>query len=248
MFNETYDYALARYRTDTDCESAYRACADGSVRGYVSDFAASLSVNELHFKVGLTTGCTTGNLLGVGSTTAGGITRRGQLLFQRMTQPGDSGSIVVHEKSNRLVGLHFAGFDHPTDPSLSRSYSNPIYLAGFRLIGHYEFLNGARVPIYDAANARVPVTPESSQGLAHPEVEKNTFDKSINPVIEVIGCQLFLGSWRKGIDHRGQYLSTLPDPLPVSGGAVTQVEVDRVEGYQGRMGWVNGSATILFFG
>ena len=259
--NETFDYAIAKYRVDTDCENAYRACQDGSTHGYVDEFADKINVNGMHFKVGFTTGCTTGKLLGVGNVTLDGETlkRRGQLVFERMAAPGDSGSIVVHQDTNRIVGLHFAGGGDP-----NRSYSCPIYKVGFRLMGSFQFLSGARVPVYDASDAVVPISPEESERLDIGHKETGCVARSDNRIAapfdpsspnsqSLIGGKLFLGAWTVNVKQSGIVYPN-PEPLPVTGGEVTRVVLDYESGYHdtgerpGSRHWHDGRAIVLYFG
>ncbi len=231
--NETFDYALGLYRNDTDCQPMYRSCADGTTRGFAGDFAEALSVNDVHFKVGLTTRCTTGRLLGVGNIgQVGGIDRRGQLIFERMTQPGDSGSIVVHEETNRIVGLHFAGFDDPVNPTNSRSFSNPIYRVGLQLVGYYELLSGERVPVYDASKATIPVTPEQSVAADLANNFANSGELELLSDVsrrsaELIGGLLYLGALHGHCSDSG-VISRVSgtEPLPVSGGDIVRIAVN----------------------
>jgi hypothetical protein len=76
-------------------------------------------------KSGRTTQLTTGSILSDNATIR---VRYGpglqavfinQLQYTRMTQPGDSGSLIWDQKSHTVVGLHFAG-------SSSTSYGNKI--------------------------------------------------------------------------------------------------------------------------
>lgn len=259
--NETFDYALALYRTDSDCQTAYRRCQNGTTHGYYDEFADSISIGQQHFKVGLTTRCTTGTLIGVATITVDRIRRVGQLVFTRMSMGGDSGSIVVHENSNKIVGLHFAGFDHPTNPGLSRSYSNPIYRAGFRLVGHYTFLSGGKVPIYDASNAVVPVTPEESAAVAGDVLAEDSglevwgdmlpgsaVDDAIAKASTQVGGKLYLGHINVSVGARGPRFPRTDPFLPVSGGSVVRVVIP-IRPYHNSRGISRpGVATCLYFG
>ncbi|HAF10696.1 MAG TPA: hypothetical protein DCK98_11535 [Chloroflexi bacterium] len=76
-------------------------------------------------KVGRTTGKTTGTIRDIhfrfvlNYPGVGKVGYRDQILVTRFTKPGDSGSLVVDQKSKKAVGLHFAG-------ASGGSVSNPI--------------------------------------------------------------------------------------------------------------------------
>jgi hypothetical protein len=76
-------------------------------------------------KVGRTTGKTAGTIRDIhfrfvlNYPGVGKVGYRDQILVSRFTKPGDSGSLVVDQKSKKAVGLHFAGAN-------GGSVSNPI--------------------------------------------------------------------------------------------------------------------------
>lgn len=76
-------------------------------------------------KVGRTTGKTTGTIRDIhfrfvlNYPGVGKVGYRDQILISRFTKPGDSGSLVIDQKSKKAVGLHFAGAN-------GGSVSNPI--------------------------------------------------------------------------------------------------------------------------
>jgi hypothetical protein len=76
----------------------------------------------------------------------------GQLVFKPMSDPGDSGSIIVKEKDNTVVGLLFAG-------SKDMTLANPLYKIGWSYIGTLKLDSGAEVPVYDDCNSVVPTRP-----------------------------------------------------------------------------------------
>jgi hypothetical protein len=63
-----------------------------------------------------------------------------------MTNPGDSGCVIVRDTDNAVTGLHFGHSDDGQE-----SYSNPLYRIGWvRLAGNYP----------------VPPDPENNEGAS----------------------------------------------------------------------------------
>lgn len=88
-------------------------CTDGSnlVRPYPMTLAneSVIAGGESFYSVGqLTRTCATSSFQGVGSRKAEGQMLYEQLFFAKFTQEGDSGAVIVHEKSNSVVGLVWA--------------------------------------------------------------------------------------------------------------------------------------------
>lgn len=85
--------------------------------GY-STGSAEVDLGEAVKKSGRTTGLTSGRILTINATIQvqygnGVVTFKDQLVSTNMSQPGDSGSVLLNE-DNKIVGLLFAGSDQAT--------------------------------------------------------------------------------------------------------------------------------------
>jgi hypothetical protein len=153
--DETWDYALASYNFSSDAEEKMRACADGTENPYPQQFAEEISIGEEYRKVGARTPiCRTGRLRGVGSRKVeynDGTIRQfhGQLIFEKMSDSGDSGAIIVRAHDNKITGLKFAGSDTDTT-------ANPLYKIGWKYLGSIQLVGGGQIPMYDDSKSVVP--------------------------------------------------------------------------------------------
>jgi hypothetical protein len=159
-----WDLALADYNDDKDCVGYYTKCSTNGpyptwaypmslapVSGSnqpVANTTNNASMYRYH-KVGAASPiCASGGILK--STGARVAIRlpdgawanfRGALVFTKMTNPGDSGCVIVRDSDDAVVGLHFGGSD-------IESFSNPLY----------------RIPwIKNEANYLVPPDPANQQ-------------------------------------------------------------------------------------
>lgn len=92
-------------------------------------------------KTGRTTGFSRGEVLDVDFRTSleyrkpgggkGFVNFRDQVLCTRYTQGGDSGSAVLHETSNKILGLHFAG---SSSTSIFNKIGNVISALGIEIV------------------------------------------------------------------------------------------------------------------
>ncbi len=150
-----WDVAMAEYDRVDDMCRAFKACQAGNVPQqypYPKYIAEEIFFGDEYYKVGASSDCTTGKLRAVRNhkTTVFGSEYffDGQLRFDRMTMPGDSGAILVHTKSNMVTGLHMSGSD-------AGSTSNPFYLFGWIYVGSMRFAGSEHeTPVYMMPNAR----------------------------------------------------------------------------------------------
>ena len=119
---------------------------------------------------------------------------------------------------------------------------------GFRLIGFYQLTSGGKVPIYDASNAIVPVTPQQSVAFESDftlaargaSLRFNELQDSVN----FIGGKLFLGVLPGNLIFGTSLRVYGDEPLPVSGGEIVRVIVNR--GTPDGFGHI--SCTVMYFG
>jgi hypothetical protein len=160
-----WDLAIARFNNASDAEGWYRRCDDGNYPGY--SYPVALTPNtpngqpttgQLYHKVGAATPiCDEGTLNGVGisctvTLPAGTANFRDALRFTRMTNPGDSGAIIVRNSDNTVSGLHFAASQGGT-----YSLSNPLFKIPWTrdMSSNYTLPNGDPIPRYNC----VPASP-----------------------------------------------------------------------------------------
>jgi len=161
-----WDLALADYNNDKDCVGYYTKCSAtgpypawpypmslAPVSGSNQPVPNTTSNNSmyLYHKVGAASPiCASGaHLKRTGAAVSiqlpGGAWAnfRGALVFEKLTNPGDSGCVIVRDSDNAVTGLNFGGND-----DLDESYSNPLY----------------RIPwIQNDSNYLVPADPENQQ-------------------------------------------------------------------------------------
>jgi len=146
-----WDYALGQYINASDALAEMRPCDDGSQEPYPMALSKGVVVGDgaTYHKVGAREPiCRTGTLNGVGSISVdykseGGVrVFDNQLIFSKMSDPGDSGSVIVRESDNTVTGLIFAGNDGETD-------ANPIFQAGWSYMGTLRLSpNGPDLPCF----------------------------------------------------------------------------------------------------
>ena len=154
--NATWDCALARYNHPADANPHFRPCADGSRYPDAHRLADTISIGATYYKVGARAPiCRMGKLRGIGNRRVGpypdGAYRyfRGQLIFEKMTDLGDSGCIAVRESDNAVTGLNFSSND-------TESLANPLLKIGWKYQGIIRLEGGGEIPMYDVTNSVVP--------------------------------------------------------------------------------------------
>ena len=145
----TWDYALAAYQDPSDACTSMRYCTE---HGYPQRLTprSKVRIGDMHYKVGFGSKCTEGKLLNVSWDVVadfhglGKFLFDGQLQFERMTEKGDSGSVVVRKDGNTVTGLHIAGGD-------GHSTSNPFFEIGWQYRGSILLsADGPQLPMFDA--------------------------------------------------------------------------------------------------
>ncbi|MBX3319100.1 MAG: hypothetical protein KF890_04405, partial [Nitrospira sp.] len=114
--NNLWDLAIAKYLPSVIPSGQMRSCEDGSRLPYPMKlgFTDDLFAGDTHSTIGRTRPiCSNGKLVTVGSATVDygeGVLRqfKDQLMFEKISQPGDSGSIVINERTRQVMGLLFA--------------------------------------------------------------------------------------------------------------------------------------------
>ncbi|MBV5347509.1 hypothetical protein [Lamprocystis purpurea] len=249
--SENWDYALARYNTAADAEARCRLCADGTEHPYPLRLSDDIYPGEDYRTVGARTPiCGSGRLLGIGDRDVdgypGGATRtfRGQLIFEKMTDPGDSGSVIVRVHDNTVTGLFFAQND-------SESIANRLYTIGMRFVGTVRLDGGVDIPMYDDTEAILPTKPIWDDGKARrfsgPSIDQHG---STAFHTELFGGLLFVGTAILQVDPSGRETWVKPVPPPVTAGAHTQaIAISRTEQpLSDKEGAVRRVTTFLCFG
>lgn len=123
-----WDMALATFDKIEDMKPAFRPCQNGNIRPYPWVIQSDKPVFGIQvYKVGATSPiCREGVFNGIANIRvkySNNVVRffTQQLQFTKMTDPGDSGSIIVNATSNKVLGLNFAGNDIET-------FANPIFI------------------------------------------------------------------------------------------------------------------------
>lgn len=145
--NNIWDYAIARYGSHEDCEGRYRLCGDSVEHPYPKSLGKRASIDSTTYrKVGNRSPvCREGNLIAFGDRSImynDGVVRlfTGQLIFTKMSDPGDSGSVFVNTNDNTVVGLCFAG-------NSEESLANPLFKLGWGFTGSVIRTNGVDIPM-----------------------------------------------------------------------------------------------------
>ena len=142
-----WDLAFARVDDDhiDDIEARMQPCSDGSEFSYPSDWTlpSKVTTGAAVHKIGYRSGCTRSTLDGFGDLNVRGIGYfDGQLRFSNnFAAPGDSGSIVILDEDESVMGLVFAGSDDG-----SATWANPIYQANLELVGWRRTRGGQAMP------------------------------------------------------------------------------------------------------
>lgn len=174
--NNLWDLAIAKYLPSVMPSGQMRSCEDGSRLPYPMKlgFTDDLFSGDTHWTIGSTSPiCSNGKLVTVGSATVDygeGVLRqfKDQLIFEKISQGGDSGSIVINERTRQVIGLLFAGSKEGQERKVS--LANPLYrkewsYEGTRTVGTsvlpvFRSLNKEAHLIYKQAGAQ--------KGLAYP--------------------------------------------------------------------------------
>ena len=145
-----WDLALAHYDTHGDAISEVRLCEDGHQYKYPMKLGehVRLGRDKTFWKAGARTPiCRKGHLIAVGSRVVKypncgwKVLFEDQLVFSKMTDPGDSGSIIVGLDDNLIYGLNFAGNEFET-------IANPLFKIGWKYDGIRALDNGINIPMY----------------------------------------------------------------------------------------------------
>jgi hypothetical protein len=143
-----WDYALARFDDISLASASYRPCQDRTLP-YPQKLTTRPGFGQTHFKVGAREPiCRTGILKTVGSISIrypSGLEAvfEKQLLFGRMTDLGDSGSVIVQVDENTVTGLNFA-LNLEDDETIA----NPLYSVGWRRNGTFTTEAGEEIPSF----------------------------------------------------------------------------------------------------
>lgn len=141
-----WDYALAAYDDVSAPVEEMRRCQDGTTLLYPRKLSPNVQIGGEHGyrKVGARSPtCRSGKMVGVSDIQVSYSSAdigwfHGQLAFQKMTDPGDSGAVIVRENDNTVTGLNFAGNDDAT-------YANALFTMGWRHLGT-RIINDFEVP------------------------------------------------------------------------------------------------------
>lgn len=145
-----WDFAIAKFRDGFSFNPRFRPCDSGSRKPYPKRLAWAsdpLPYGKMFYTVGARNPvCGEGKLRSYGSVKvkySDGVARyfTNQLFFEKMTDPGDSGSIAVSVDTTEIWGLHFAG-------NSKQSISNPLYKKNWRYDGTIEIERGTEIPSY----------------------------------------------------------------------------------------------------
>ena len=251
-----WDYALAQYIQPTDAAGVMRLCENASEMPYPGKLSpiGSVTVGDgvQYYKVGARPPiCRTGTLVGVGDVAVeydDGVTRSflSQLIFSKMTDPGDSGAVIVRETDTSVTGLNFAGNNTDT-------IANPIYLANWKRIGSTRFDGGAEIPVL--VGKPVPVFDTTSTMMGKGDLIERSSANAL-PTSSALpqpfdlpylsAGLLFLGSATKMIPRNGApyYSSGGPPPPPIRPNV--QVQEVTASSIGTAQGWT--IETVFFFG
>jgi hypothetical protein len=142
-----FDVAQARIKDEylEFIEAKMVQCTSGEEFPYPEQWTRPQDVRigaRVH-KVGARTNCTRSQIRGFGETEVEGVGYfHSQILFDgNFSNRGDSGSIVILDSDNSVLGLIFAG-THGV-----RSWANPIYLANLYFAGTRQLTPKVRLPV-----------------------------------------------------------------------------------------------------
>lgn len=145
-----WDFALGTYRPGVNVLPEFTPCDDGKHQPYATGIARKVALGETAYSVGARSPtCSKGRLVGYGERSVNydfGVVRfRDQLVFSKMVDPGDSGSIAVRESDNLAMALLFAG-------SSSESIANPLQSLPWRQEGLLHRQDGSIWPMFVSAD------------------------------------------------------------------------------------------------
>lgn len=167
-YPNTWDYALARYDNPHDAEGSVRLCQDGSQREYPQDLSKNIGLSDgnKYWTVGNKPPICSGesDLISIGDSLVEDSSRNqywfvNQLIFSKISDTGDSGSIVVRRSDNTVTGLIFAGSEDDT-------VANPIFLAPWRRTGSIRFDGNSELPMFEGSptfsSSSLEIAPETT--------------------------------------------------------------------------------------
>lgn len=173
-----WDLALAAYDDTTVPIAQMRSCDDGFVVPYPRKFSEDINPGGSYKKVGnrLPT-CRSGSLTGVYDVLVdypgiGSLYFQQQLVFTKMSDPGDSGSVALDNRDNSVAGLIFAG-------SPSDTLANPIFRLGWTFAGT-RVVNNVELPAF------VRPKPVSEKGAASTKGQPDPFPSVQTPPLPPI--------------------------------------------------------------
>jgi hypothetical protein len=154
IHRNVWDVAFARYRDPHRALDTMRPCEDGSRLPYPDRLSPRESVKigdgAAYYKVGAREPtCRKGHLVAVGNVTVDYDDARryfeGQLIFTKMTDPGDSGAVIVRESDVTVTGLSFAG-------NSSESVANPLFLRSWIPNGFRRLPGIGEIPMFTSSD------------------------------------------------------------------------------------------------
>jgi hypothetical protein len=145
----TWDYALAQFDNIQDAGGSMRPCDNGSIYPYPQALGSTFDFGDTFYKVGARPPiCREGKLTSVGTLWVNydnlgnvGAWFSNQLMFDKMTDHGDSGAVIVSKRDNKVVALNFAG-------DIDTTVGNPIYQLDWDPTGSRKLLNGQELPMF----------------------------------------------------------------------------------------------------
>jgi hypothetical protein len=253
-----YDYALARYIQPDDAAGIMRACDNGQSLPYPRTLSPRNSViagdGRQYNKVGAREPtCRTGTLVGVIDCAVkydDGVTRsfQSQLLFSKMTDPGDSGAIVVREDDTSVTGLNFAG-------SETQTIANPIFLADWHRDGVIRLDNGTELPVFSGSLALWTGLVRQTEARIDSKFRSTELQFDLPNLTSGL---LYLGTAKRRWNIVDLHLPAVPvyfdggpPPPPIRPGIQVQVVIASKEGMYGpqtppdQSAWIE---TLLYFG
>lgn len=162
--DNNWDLAYGEYIYEWDCEPVVRRCFPDDLQ---YDYPTQLTPTSLlrpgsedkYWTVGDTDPiCQSGTLRGIAQRRKCGPFKDGisywfadQLVFSWESGPGDSGSIIVHESSNTVTGLLFAGTEKEEE---TETVANPLYKAPWAYKGlTYIPETKSHIPVFETSEA-----------------------------------------------------------------------------------------------
>jgi hypothetical protein len=142
----TWDLAILKYDDRTEV-GRFKRVQKSAAPVYPTAFATTAELGSVSYKVGAGSQFTRGRLSAVGHHRVTNLNREGdefwffdQLFFKPlkhkfMTRPGDSGSVLVDERSNLINGLNFARVDLDSDTQEVWTIANPLHRLGWKSEG-----------------------------------------------------------------------------------------------------------------